>query len=380
MKTIICHSFPAWDTPYVKSTVELMTRLARNNRVIFLDYHYTWKDVFQNRFAPKSALLGKKNRRRMVTNDMGSVEVYNSLPVIPVNWINNQAVFNLIMTLNAWLIGFSIRKLLKTVDKEQTTLVNAFNPIYGFFTRKYWGDLKRTYYCYDEISGTEWAAKWGATYEAKYVKYCQNIITTSEQLKQKFKDTNASVSCVKNGVDLSVFRNSSAEIDRHFKIGYVGAIDKRIDFDLLSQAATSLTNYTFEMVGPVKRELPQNLPNNIVFLGSTEQNELPAIIKGWDACIIPFVKTALTKAIYPLKINEYMAMGKPVVTSDFSVLSDFDPLIYIAENTEDFVYGLRKEILANNRLKVQMRKHFAQQNSWEARADEFERKIEKVSF
>lgn len=74
-----------------------------------------------------------------------------------------------------------------------------------------------------------------------------------------------------------------------------------------------------------------------------------------------------------------MAMGKPVITTDFSDLSDFYPLIYIAENTEDFVYGVKKEIQANNRLKVQMRKHFAQQNSWEARTNEFEHLL-KLDF
>ena len=375
MKTIICHSFPAWDTPYIKSTMEIMTRLAKEHRVIMLDYHYTWKDVLKNKFTPKSQVLGKKSRSRKIKTENGLVEVYNAMPVLPVNWINNAAIFRLAMFFNAWFISLSIKKILKTVDRDNTVLVNAFNPIYGYFTRKYWGEIERTYYCYDEISGTEWASKWGAEYESKYIDHCDRIITTSEQLKQKFIGKHANVSCVKNGVNLSIFRSESSELTKNYKVGYVGAIDQRVDLDLLAQTAKALTSLTFEMLGPVKVELPENLPENIIFRGSVPQKELPESIQLWDACIIPFVKTELTKAIYPLKINEYMAMGKPVITTDFSDLSDFDPLIYIAENTEDFIFGLKKEIQANNRLKVQMRKHFAQQNSWEARADEFEKQI-----
>ena len=114
MKTIICHSFPAWDTPYVKSTVELMTRLAGQNRVIFIDYHYTVKDVLKHPNAPKNQLLGKLSRWRKIQTEHGPIEVYNTMPVLPVNWVNNQLLFNLLMTFNAWLISFSIKKILQS--------------------------------------------------------------------------------------------------------------------------------------------------------------------------------------------------------------------------------------------------------------------------
>ncbi len=371
MKTIICHSFPAWDTPYIKSTVELMTRLAGHNRVIFIDYHYTIKDLFSHPNAPKAQLLGKASRWRKIQTEHGQIEVYNSLPVIPVNWVNQPSLFKLLMMLNACLVSFSIKKILKSVDKKNTVLVNAFNPIYGWFTRKYWQGIPTTYYSYDEIGGTAWASKWGSIYETKYAQQVNDIITSSSHLKEKFDRLHPRVACVKNGVNLSVFKQEKIETTRNHIIGYIGAIDNRVDLDVLKSLAKALPDYKMEMLGPLKVELPAEMPKNVVCLGALAQSSIPEIAKNWDACIIPFVKNQLTKAIYPLKINEYLAMGKPVITTNFSDLSDFEQLISIAENTEDFVADTKKELRYNNRMKIQKRIAFSQQNSWESRAREF---------
>lgn len=371
MKTIICHSFPAWDTPYVKSTVELMTRLAGRHRVIFIDYHYTLKDVFYHPNAPKNQLLGKGSRWRKIHTEFGQIEVYNTLPVIPVNWVNSQLLFNILMKINAWLVGFSIKKILKSVDKENTSLVNAFNPIYGWFTKRYWNGIPSTYYSYDEISGTEWASKWGAIYETKYAKQVNEIITSSSHLKEKFDRIHKKVACVKNGVNLSVFKQGQIETTRNHVLGYVGAIDQRIDLDLLKDLAQALPDYKIEMLGPLKVEIFNEIPSNVVFLGTLDQSEIPDIAAKWDVCIIPFVKNQLTKAIYPLKINEYLAMGKPVVTTDFSDLSDFEQLISITETNKDFITATKKELRYNNRVKIQKRIEFSLQNSWESRAESF---------
>jgi teichuronic acid biosynthesis glycosyltransferase TuaH len=371
MKTIICHSFPEWDTPYVKSTVELMTRLAGQNRVIFIDYHYTAKDLLSHPNAPKNQLLGKVSRWRKIQTEHGQIQVYNTMPVLPVNWINNQLLFNLIMIINAWLVGFSIKKILKSVDKENTTLVNAFNPIYGWFTKKYWKGIPSTYYSYDEIDLTECAAKWGTIYETKYAQQVNEIITSSSHLKKKFDKIHNKVACVKNGVNLSIFKQEKIETTRNHVLGYVGVIDHRIDLNLLKDLAQALPGFKIEMLGPLKVEISNDMPSNVVFLGALPQLEIPDIANKWDVCIIPFVKNQLTIAIYPLKINEYLAMGKPVVTTDFSDLSDFEQLISITNTYKDFITATKKEFRYNNRIKIQKRIEFSLQNSWESRAESF---------
>ena len=100
-KTIVCHSFPAWDTPYVKSTIELMTRLSTNHRVVFIDYHYTLKDILKNPYIPKRRVLGLKSRIRRIKTNYGSVEVVNLPPIIPSTFISNPKIFLWVSKLNA---------------------------------------------------------------------------------------------------------------------------------------------------------------------------------------------------------------------------------------------------------------------------------------
>lgn len=379
INTIICHSFPAWDTPYVKSTVELIKRLSADYRLIFIDYHYTWKDVFKNPYAPSKQLLGFSSRYRKVNTRYGEIEIYQSAPIIPVNWINSGKLFDFISNINSRIIRGTIRRILKRVNPEETALINAFNPIYGVLTDKNWSVAKKVYYCYDEISGTEWSGKWGSIFEQRYLEQVDCVITTSSRLQELKSKVNPHCQTVKNGVDLEIFKSPLLTKTRNKRIGYLGACDSRLNYDLIYELAENCSGYQFDFLGPVKVDgIVERFAQlrNVRFLGAKQQSELPEWINSLDACIIPFVKNELTAAIYPLKINEYLAMGKPVVSTGFSDLSDFDELISIADTSADFKKQLMKEMKANNRLKIQKRIDFAQENSWEARAREFAQIIE----
>lgn len=369
MKTIICHSFPAWDAPYVKSTLELITRMAGTHRVIFLDYAYTWKDYFKNPHAPKKELLSSIPRR--MPAGAGEIELYNAAPMIPANWAKSTFLFELIMKINAWIMGFTIRRIRKTVEDEKAVLINAFNPVFGHFTKKSWKGIPSIYYCYDEISGTIWSGKWSKIYEQKFAGTTDQIITSSETLASKFEGKHHRIHAVKNGVNLEIFAGMKQEKTKTNKLGYIGAIDGRIDFELLMEVAEAMPDYTLEMVGPVKVDLPEPYPSNILFIGSKNQRDLPSYLGTWDLCMIPFRKTALTRAIYPLKINEYLMSGKPVVTTSFTDLAEFVGLVSEANSGAEFVERIKRDVKANNRLKIQKRMNFAKNNSWENRTEEF---------
>lgn len=373
-KTIICHSFPSWDAPYIKSTMELMKRLAASHRVIIIDYHYTWKDLFTCDYAPKKVLLGFESRWRKLNTKHGELEVYNSPPIIPVNWINNKRLFKIVAGVNGWLLRRTFKRLQKRVDSSETVLVNAFNPVYGLLTDKVWKVSQKIYYCYDEINGTEWSNKWGKMYEQDYLGKVDRVITTSSKLRSVKSQLNHDCHLVKNGVDLDVFKNPLLVKSKKWTIGYVGAIDNRIDAKLVKALAEQMPEYQFRFIGPIVSEdvaAQWQKVHNIECTGPVNQDLLPNLINGMDACIIPFVKNELTAAIYPLKINEYLAMGKPVVSTDFADLSDFSTLISIVNSPESFVQSLVRELKGNTRLRIQRRIRFAEGNSWESRAEEF---------
>lgn len=94
--------------------------------------------------------------------------------------------------------------------------------------------------------------------------------------------------------------------------------------------------------------------------------------------IIPFAKNEFNKGVYPLKINEYLAAGLPVVTTDFGYLQDFENVIRIADSTEKFKAFTLEEINNDSAERKLQRLNFARQNSWEQRVEEISGIIEKL--
>jgi len=117
--------------------------------------------------------------------------------------------------------------------------------------------------------------------------------------------------------------------------------------------------------------------DNITFTGPKEMEELPAYLKYFDVCIIPFAKNLLTKSIYPLKINEYLAAGKSVVSTNFSPdIASFKDFIHLANSSSGFVNLIDWAITDNSEDKITARTKKAASNTWETRIRQFEKLVE----
>lgn len=373
--TIVCHSFPAWDSPYVKSTLELLKELAKTHRVIMIDYHYTFKDLLDSPFAPRQAIIKRKKRVMKVTG--GNIEVISTLPILPINWIKQPKVFDWFAKVNAWWIQQSLIKRFENPSLKEYILINAFNPIYGYHLRNFFKPIKKIYYCYDEISATSWSGVHGGKYEKLLIPTMDAVVCTSRQLLSKKRTLANRAFLVQNGVNLEIFMNETVEKQSKPILGYVGAVDDRIDFDLVRSVALYFPHHHLEFYGDLKTK-PPILPENVHFYGAVKQHLLPEKINEMEVCLVPFVSSKLTAAIYPLKVNEYLAMGKPVVSTSFADLSDFEKHMYVADTTELFIHQIQKAMKYNSRVKIQERKEFAAQNSWSHRADALRLILSKI--
>src|SRR5690606_28305817 len=101
------------------------------------------------------------------------------------------------------------------------------------------------------------------------------------------------------------------------RLGYFGVIDERLDIELLETVARMRPGWQFIMIGPVVKIDPLSLPSfpNIHYLGGKSYKELPDYIAGWDVALIPFAHNEATRYISPTKTPEYLAAGKPVVST-----------------------------------------------------------------
>ncbi|MEK7255210.1 MAG: glycosyltransferase [Bacteroidota bacterium] len=384
---IIVIGFPTWEGDYLKSTVQLVGELAKNNQVLYVEYPFTWKDVAWGKLgkskAPWRRILGKENRLRTLPLANGaSVNVLTLPPMLPVNFIGNEQLYDALMSSNARTAWRAIRSAQQELGFRKPVVINAFNPFLGVFLARQFDEKALIYYCYVEISAAKWAGKHGGRLEQRFMQQADAVITSSQPLFSVKKNAARRSFLVKNGVDFDLFRQSP--ITNHqspiTQIGYLGSLDERIDYDLLEQIITLLPHRQFTFVGRVNSPSAERLRrfSNVKIMGSQSPESLPGWVQQFDVCMIPFLKNELTAGIYPLKINEYFAAGKPVVTTRFGDLSDFRHLVSIADTPERFAAALEKALENDQPGNGERRVAFAHGNSWSARAAEMGVAISEV--
>lgn len=212
------------------------------------------------------------------------------------------------------------------------------------------------YYCGDDFSALEGVNhKTAEQHELKLIDKADLILAASEKLEQRFP---ASKTCLlRHGVDFELFstpvkRASDLPNNQHAShhiAGFYGSLSSWLDYDLIRQVATQLTNWTFIFIGPDMMQhnpLP-NLPN-IIYLGEKSHHELPSYSQHWDVSMMPFKVNAQINACNPLKLMEYLATGRPVVSTHFPALAPYMPHIYSATNKQEFVQQLLLAVDSKN--------------------------------
>lgn len=365
----------------MKSTVLLMSELAKSNQVLYVDYPYTWKDVVMGGKAgtqvPVAPILGITPRltSRQVTPD-AEVHVLTLPPFLPANWLAGAASYDRLLALNARLALGSIKAAMKQLGFEKPIHINAFNPALGNALAGKLDEQLLVYYCYDEISAANWISRHGSRHEQAFLSKVDLTIVSSAQLLQDKGPYTKRCKLVKNGVSLSLFQNQSRKaIEKQgVRIGYLGSVDERLDFDLLYDLATQHPEYQFQFVGRVveKTQVARLAAlENCEFLGSQAVKDLAGFVAGFQVGLIPFKCNKLTAGIYPLKINEYLAMGVPVITTPFTDLNEFAAVAYQADTAQAFSEVIPHVLAEDTADKVAKRKAFATSNSWQDRALDF---------
>jgi GT2 family glycosyltransferase len=160
-------------------------------------------------------------------------------------------------------------------------------------------------------------------------------------------------------------------------IGYFGAIAEWIDLALIAEVAKLRPQYSFVLVGKVfDRDISalQALPN-VFLLGHKEYSEMPALLRGFDVCTIPFVVNQVTNATDPVKLYEYFSQGKPVVATDMKELRTFSELLYLATGPAEFALKLDLALAESGGDRARQRVEFAARNTWADRVERLDAAI-----
>lgn len=385
-RDIICITMTTWEGDYMKTIVHMMKQLSKHHRVLFVDYPFTYKDfafsLIGRSPAPAKRMLGLNQRMRQLGPSLYHLTLP---PVLPINWISNFKIFKQASVLQGGIISHAINKASNKLNFDNPLVINAFNPLIGLPLFDKLNASETIYYCYDEIGAASWCGKHGDRMENEFIAQVDRVITTSSNLYLTKIKKNRNTFLVRNGVDYDLFRGGANQ-QRFSKssktIGYLGSVDSRLDYDLLEEVIKAYPEHSFKFVGRItypKGKERLNKFNNVIFTGSRQPDQIPAELKTFDLGLIPFVSNKFTRNIYPLKINEYLAAGIPVVSTHFADLSDFESQISIANNSEQFCKKIELEINSDSWGKSLQRFEVALANDWSSRASEVNDIIEKLT-
>lgn len=382
---IVCHAFPAWDGNYLKSTVELMKRLAeRGHQVLYVDYAYTWKDFFTQPPATRKRMLGLQARIRCIpVTGTGTLQVLTLPPVFPSNFLKQPVLYDFVNRLNSVFIRGTIKSAIARLKFHHPVVINAFNPSFGMHLAGKLQESFLLYYCYDEISAANWAGKHGPRLEKQFIQVCDAVVCSSEGLQTKLASQHPNVQVVKNGVDFKQFFHRlplemlppiPGKTPGQKVIGYLGSVDDRLDFALLESQFRRFSDALFVFVGRVQEvSIQQRLLAfpNVYLAGAFPATDLQGWVQQMDVCLIPFVKNKFTAGIYPLKINEYLAAGKSVVSTRFAPLQEFEEIVFLTEPAH-FGDAIQRALDSGEKPEYQA---FARKNDWMERAAQLEKII-----
>jgi teichuronic acid biosynthesis glycosyltransferase TuaH len=369
---IVCFSLSRWDAPISSPAASLAKELSKNNRVFYIEHPYSLKDYLTE---------GKSFKQYQD----GNVTVITPPLVFPINFLPEGKLYDWFLSRNNAIVLKTLNNVIEQQNISKYLFINFFDP---FFLRNIPAEIKPVkfvYQCMDDLSQEPYTRRHGVRLENEIVKNADVVLCTSRELTKMKSAMSPNVYFHPNAADVALFMTAANEVlnrpqGMNFNnkkiIGFTGSIEYRTDFELLYDAAKYHSDKILYLVGPVigdehiKCGLTK-LPN-VVFAGAKKLHELPACLQYFDCCIIPYKVNKLTASIYPLKINEYLAAGKPVVSTHFSDdIFSFRDHAFIAETHDQFIRMIDVAIDENNTDKKIARMEAANANSWTTRVEEF---------
>jgi len=215
-------------------------------------------------------------------------------------------------------------------------------------------------------------------------KKVHKIIVSSNYLKEKVINK-YSVDCnkvdvIKNAVDdINIDNNIKGVALKHPNLMYIGTVSNWLDLKILNKFARKNPQYTIYIIGPVEKKRIINIESNIILLGAIKHEQVKEYILSGDIMLIPFIVNELIKAVDPVKMYEYLAFNKPVLTSYWQELDSFSncSLVNYYNNYNMFELGVRK-IQEEKHDKFIINDKFIKENNWKERSKEYIKILNRI--
>ncbi len=376
-ENIVCFApDPSWHHLW-RNRHQIMTRLARKNRILFVEPTPYLRPVLADVRRQGIAAL----RRSTLFSPMENLWVYRSPNLYPISGKSP------LRQLTFALRKGHLRRTLSRLDMKQPILW-----VFRYDLGEMIGHLDEKlviYHAVDEYAGyvlsspgpqRQEHARRIMRMERQVLQQADLVFVTSPRLRESKLAWNQHIYVVPNGVDYDHFSQPPQQLPKDIlaapppRIGYAGAINEKIDIDLLETIARQRPDWSLVLVGPTLFKQPERLNvlrtlPNVYFLGAKSVEALPAYMHAFDVALMPYAHNLWTEHINPLKLYEYLATGRPIVSTGIPAVLEFRDVVRIEDNREAFVLAIDQALHETTPELSTKRQEVARQHTWNQRIE-----------
>ena len=383
-----------WDTPIGSNCKNIAQELAKRTSVLYINIPLDWNTLIKNKEEDidhinyrKAVQRGKKPQLEEVEPNLWVLTprcVIHSINMLPAG-----GIYNFFNRKNNKKIAAEIKPAITRLGFKDYYLFNDSDMFRSFYMKEFLKPDLSIYYSRDNLISTDYFRKHGTHLEPQLIAKSDLATANSTYLRDYCKQFNAHSYYIGQGCDLSIFnpevdaikpkdlRTISGPI-----IGYIGFLTAmRLDIDLLVKLAHKQPDWQIVLVGPQDENFKKSdLHNysNVHFLGSKKPEELGTYLKFFDVAINPQVVNDMTIGNYPRKVDEYLAMGKPVVATKTKAMSVFENHCYLASDAHEYESFIKSALRDDTSAIQKKRIAFAHEHTWENSVSELIKSIDKA--
>lgn len=382
----------SWDIPVGSNAIDIAKEISNDNRVLYVNGPLDMMTIIRNKPTAQTqnrldVLKKHKEPLRKINENLWVLDFPFS--ILSVNGLPDGFLFDMFNKMNNKKIFRYVKKVAEDLGfKTPVHLID--NDIYrSFYSKEFLAPKLSVYYRRDNVQPYEYWKKHAVRLEPLLIKKSDLIVCNSPQLSDYAKTFNAESYDVGQGVDLSAYNTDlKFEIPANIqpipkpRIGYIGdIISMRLDADLIYELAKSKPDYSFVIIGNEDKVFAAHALHNLKnvhFLGRIPKDLVPEYMASLDVCLNPQLVNEVTIGNYPRKVDEYLAMGKPVIATRTKTMELFKEHVYLCNSLEDYKDALEKALSENNEEKESQRILFAKSHSWHNNVQMIYQYIEKT--
>jgi teichuronic acid biosynthesis glycosyltransferase TuaH len=378
-KDIVIIGIQPWDIKIGSNCKNIALEFAKDNRVLYvnppMDRITRIKQKKDERIQKRISIAkGESSDIEKISDNIWNV--YPKTTIESINWIGSHRIFKMLNKRNARFFSNDIKSAIARLGFSNFILFNDSSMFLGLHLKEMLQPQVYVYYMRDYLVKVPYWQKHGERIEPQVVKKADVLTTNSDFFADFGLQYNPHSYMVGQGCDVSHFcdNDDTIKVPEEFLtipspvIGYVGSLTTlRLDIELLEYIASQKKNWSIILVGPEDQDFKKSnlhkLPN-VYFLGSKDESQLPNYVKGFDVAINPQISNNLTIGNYPRKIDEYLAMGKPIVATKTKAMQMFEDCVYLGDTKEDYINLIEKALTENSKTLIKKRIKIAQSHTW----------------